>query len=167
MSTPAEKSFDVTISGSRKAANDGVALRHRVLVVDDNVDAAVMLATLLQAKGHEVCVAHDGEEGLRAAQAFAPTFVLLDIGLPRMDGYEVARQLRTLYGDAFPIVALTGYGTADDRRRAVDAGFCDHLVKPVRVEVILSLLAIAASAEENTDRSGPRNSRSIRAIRST
>lgn len=138
------------------------AAGHRILVVDDNVDAAVMLATLLETKGYEVCIAHDGEEGLRAAEVFAPTFVLLDIGLPRMDGYEAARRLRDRYGARLSIVALTGYGTADARRKAIEAGFCDHLVKPVRVEVILSLLA--RSPVDGRLPAPTRASRTIRAI---
>jgi two-component system CheB/CheR fusion protein len=115
--------------------------RRRVLLVDDNRDAADSLALLLQASGHEVRTAHDGLAGLEAARAARPEVVLLDIGLPRMDGYEVARRLRAQLGHDVVLVALTGYGQADDRRRAREAGFNIHLVKPVDLDALERLLA--------------------------
>jgi PAS domain S-box-containing protein len=117
----------------------------RVLVVDDNADAAQSLALLLELDGHQVRVALDGPRALEAAQAEEPEVVLLDIGLPQMDGYEVARRLRARRG-AGPavLVALTGYGQEDDRRRSREAGFDYHLVKPVEPGALRELLAARA-----------------------
>jgi CheY-like chemotaxis protein len=114
----------------------------RVLVVDDGIGAAKMLQLLLSRLGpHEVEIAHDGVSALEAAQRFAPDLVLLDIGLPRMDGYEVARQLR---GNAdfkgTTLVAVTGYSGAEERERSAAAGFNDHVVKPVDIETLKRLL---------------------------
>src|SRR5262249_18028864 len=118
---------------------DGRALR--VLIVDDNVDAAQSLAVLLNLWGHEVYTAHDGAAALEAAQPWQPEVVLLDRGLPGMDGYEVARRLRAAQGSAGPLlVALTGYAQDEDRRRSQDAGFDRHLVKPVDPEILEALL---------------------------
>jgi PAS domain S-box-containing protein len=103
----------------------------RVLLVDDNSDAAEMLAQLLRGVGHQVTVAHDGPSALAAARAFAPEVALLDIGLPVMDGYELARHLRAALPRAPLFIALTGYGQQHDRQRSLDAGFVDHMVKPV------------------------------------
>ncbi len=113
----------------------------RVLVVDDNVDSAHGLERLLRRRGYTVDVAHDGPAALASAVAFPPAVVLLDIGLPGMDGYEVARRLRTTGGcmDAV-LVALTGYGQEDDRMRARASGFDDHFVKPVDFNALLRLL---------------------------
>jgi signal transduction histidine kinase len=114
----------------------------RVLVVDDNRDAADSLAMLLRLLGHEVGTAHDGMAALDAARAFVPEVVLLDIGLPNMDGYEVARRLRqepALSGAL--LVALTGYGQEQDRRRSLEAGFDIHLVKPVDPDELEAILA--------------------------
>lgn len=110
------------------------ARSRRVLVVDDSRDAVEMLVDLLNGWGHEVAVASDGVEALERAAAFVPEVVLLDIGLPRLDGYEVARRLRSARAEPAPLlVAVTGYGQEDDRRRAADAGFDGLLVKPVAV----------------------------------
>jgi CheY-like chemotaxis protein len=102
-----------------------------VLVVDDQADLARSLARLLKAWGHEVHSAHDGPAALEAAQTHRPEVVLLDVGLPGMDGYEVARRLRGQWDGGLRIVALTGYGQEEDRLRSRAAGFDDHLVKPV------------------------------------
>ena len=113
----------------------------RVLVVDDNTDAAGSLATLLQLWGYEAHVAHNGPAALEAARRCIPEIVLLDIGLPGMDGYQVARQLRGLTGlERVLIVAVTGYGQEEDRRRSQEAGFDHHLVKPVDLAVLSALL---------------------------
>jgi two-component system, OmpR family, response regulator len=104
----------------------------RVLLVDDNLDAAESLALLLQLDGHEVRLAHEGEQALEVAKTFEPQLVLLDIGLPGLDGYEVARRLRaTPHGASTRLVALTGYGQAGDREKSTAAGFDEHLVKPM------------------------------------
>jgi signal transduction histidine kinase len=104
----------------------------RVLVVDDNQDFAAGLKTLLEARGHQVDVAHDGPEGIRVAEHHQPDVVVLDIGLPGLDGYEVARRLRRLAGlSGVRLVAVTGYGTEQSLRRSRLAGIDRHLVKPV------------------------------------
>jgi signal transduction histidine kinase/CheY-like chemotaxis protein len=114
----------------------------RVLVVDDNADAALMLTLLLRARGHEVRAAHSGPAALEAAVAFRPEAVVLDIGLPGMDGYEVARRLRTLPELAGALlVALTGYAQEEDRRRARAAGFNQYLIKPVEPDVLYQAVA--------------------------
>ena len=105
---------------------------HRVLLVDDNMDSTEPLSLLLQTKGHETRIASDGEDAINQADAFQPTLVLLDLGLPRMDGYEVARRLRERpYGKGLILVALTGWAGRDVRTKAAEAGFDYHLVKPV------------------------------------
>jgi CheY-like chemotaxis protein/anti-sigma regulatory factor (Ser/Thr protein kinase) len=113
----------------------------RVLVVDDNLDAAATLAEAVRLDGHEVRVAHDGPSALREAREFSPEVVLLDIGLPGMDGYEVVQRLRELpEARGAQIVALTGFGQQSDRQRALAAGFDDHLVKPVDLDTVTALL---------------------------
>jgi CheY-like chemotaxis protein len=107
----------------------------RILVVDDNVDSAETMAEILKLWGHEVHTAHDGPSALEAARAQRPDAVLLDVGLPVMDGYETARRLRA-EGLALLLVAVTGYGAAEDRRRAAEAGFDTHLTKPVSPEAL-------------------------------
>jgi CheY-like chemotaxis protein len=107
----------------------------RVLVVDDNRDAAETMRELLQVYGYATRVAYDGPEALDAAIAFRPDVALVDIGLPAMDGYEVARRIRQLPElRAIRLIAVTGYGQASDRHRTEQAGFDHHLVKPVDVE---------------------------------
>jgi PAS domain S-box-containing protein len=104
----------------------------KVLVVDDNRDAADSLAMLLRIEGHEVHVAADGTEALTLAEGLRPDVVLLDIGLPHMDGYEVARRLRRSHrGDEMRLIAVTGYGQRDDMRSSTEAGFEHHLTKPI------------------------------------
>jgi PAS domain S-box-containing protein len=112
-------------------AREQVGVPLRVLIVDDNVDAAVALGQLMEILGHEVALAHDGPAALAAAAAAPPDLILLDIGLPGMDGYEVATRLRATGHTRAALVALTGYGREDDVRRSHDAGFDHHLVKPV------------------------------------
>ena len=115
--------------------------RWKVLIVDDNRDSAELLAVLLEHDGHETRLAHDGLEALERAGPFAPEIVLLDIGLPKLNGYETCRRLRALQADAVvTIVALSGWGQAEDRRRSHDAGFDAHLVKPVEYQALKALL---------------------------
>lgn len=110
----------------------GPQVPRRVLVVDDNRDAADTLAELLRMLGNEVLVAHDGNGALASAPGFKPDVVLLDIGLPDVNGYEVARRLRQVAGMRQPrLIALTGWGQHEDKRRAAEAGFDDHWTKPV------------------------------------
>lgn len=113
----------------------------RVLVVDDNVDAATMLAMLLEASGHEALVEHGARRALERAKSARPQVCLLDIGLPEMDGNELARHLRAQPETAGALlIAVTGYGQEDDRRRALAAGFDHHLVKPVDVRKLATIL---------------------------
>jgi two-component system CheB/CheR fusion protein len=119
----------------------------KVLVVDDNVDAAHSVATLLQIWGHEIRVAHSGPDALQAAEAFQPDIVLLDIGLPGMSGYEVARQLRQQPRfQRTVLAAITGYGQEQDRRQSGQAGFDHHLTKPVAPATLQELMAVPSGA---------------------
>jgi CheY-like chemotaxis protein len=112
------------------------------MVVDDNSDAANSLAMWLALVGHEVRVAHDGPSALEVARTFLPHMMFLDIGMPGMDGYEVARRVRkTPELENTVLVALTGWGQQEDRRRTSEAGFNRHLVKPPETTVLESLLA--------------------------
>jgi signal transduction histidine kinase/ActR/RegA family two-component response regulator len=118
------------------------AAPNRVLVVDDNADAATSLAMLLRLQGHEVEIARDGITGLEVAKRFRPRVALLDLGMPRMNGYELARRLRELDGGAqMTLVAVTGWGQAEDRRRTAAAGFDHHLTKPIDPSLVEALLA--------------------------
>ncbi len=120
------------------AAGRAAARPLRVLVVDDNVDAAELLASLLRARGHEVLSAHDGPGALAALDAWRPHAAVLDIGLPVMDGYELAGRIRERLGDDAPaLFAVTGYGQASDAARSRDAGFRTHFVKPVDGDALL------------------------------
>jgi PAS domain S-box-containing protein len=135
-------------SGGQEAADERAATR-RVLVVDDNEDAAETMAILFQFWGHEVRTAYDGPTALTVAAEYQPEIVLLDIGLPGMTGYEVAQQLRRMPGlESVLLVAVTGYGQEQDRRRSREAGFDWHLVKPVDPAELQSLIASAASRQE-------------------
>jgi len=112
----------------------------RVLVVDDNEDAADSLAMLLTVRGDEVRIAYDGAQAVEAEHDFNPEVVLLDIGLPKLSGYDVARSIRSTRGDNVLIIAITGWGQEDDRRRAREAGFDHHFTKPVDFDVLLDLI---------------------------
>jgi CheY-like chemotaxis protein len=115
------------------------------MVVDDNVDAAQMLAALLEVQGHAVSVEYDARGALERAQREQPDVLLLDIGLPDMDGYELARCLRSQAGSArATLVALTGYGQSQDRKEAEQAGFDHYLVKPADMDQVNEVLAEAA-----------------------
>jgi len=128
-------------AGSVRSGEEGLPQR-RVLVVDDNRDAAESLGTVLELLGAQVRLAHAGPEAIEAVAAYRPSVVLLDLGMPGMDGYEVARRLRARQGGApLSIVALTGWGQDEDRRRTLEAGFDHHLVKPADIEQLQSLLA--------------------------
>jgi two-component system CheB/CheR fusion protein len=110
-------------------------------VVDDNEDAAVSLAMLLRLGGSQVQVAHDGPGALDLAASFRPDMVFLDIGMPGMDGYEVARRMRKAPDLAsIVLVAVTGWGSAEDRRRSREVGFDHHLVKPITIEALQGVL---------------------------
>ncbi len=113
----------------------------RVLIVDDNVDAVLGLARFLRRQGFEVATAHDGSSALDTIDGTPPTFALLDIGLPGMDGYQLASCIRERYGNRISLYALSGYGRDDDRERAADASFDGYLLKPVDLDKLLTLLA--------------------------
>ena len=140
---PAQLPAEATLPAEPAAANAPRPLR--VLVVEDNIDAAESLATLLRLWNHDVSVVHDGRTALEAAREQQPEVVLLDIGLPGLDGYQVARRLREeLHLDHTLLVAMTGYGQPEDRRRSREAGIQYHFVKPVEPLVLRNLLAGAA-----------------------
>jgi PAS domain S-box-containing protein len=123
------------------AAKKSRGLQRRILVVDDNRDAAESLAMLLQINGHEVRTAHDGAEGAATVAQFRPEMVLMDLGMPKVDGYEAARRIRAQpWGKELVLVALTGWGADDDRKRTYDAGFDRHLVKPVNHEALKRMI---------------------------
>jgi PAS domain S-box-containing protein len=125
-----------------------VPTRHRVLVADDNTDAAKTLSLLLRTLGQEVHVVHSGPEALERAMWLRPDVLLLDIGMPGMSGYEVTRRVRAeAWGRRPLIVAMTGWGQEDDRRRSKDAGFDQHMVKPVTLEALCRLLMQAPAAD--------------------
>jgi CheY-like chemotaxis protein len=115
---------------------------HRVLIIDDNVDSAEVMAQLARSWGHEVAVARDGPSALALAESFGPESAFVDIGLPGMDGHELARRFREQprHRDLF-LVALTGYGRPEDRNAARAAGFDVYLVKPPEIDVLKGLLA--------------------------
>jgi CheY-like chemotaxis protein len=118
----------------------------RALVVDDNQDAAEMLSEALAMKGYETRVAHDGPAALRICEQFRPAIALLDIGLPVMDGYELAGRLRKISGmKQLRLIAVTGYGQEADRQRSRAAGFDQRLVKPIDLEALGSALALAST----------------------
>jgi CheY-like chemotaxis protein len=113
----------------------------RILIIEDNDDTRQMLSAALMLSGHEVREARDGASGLAAAAAAHPDVALIDIGLPDIDGYEVARRLRAnLTNKRIPLIALSGYGRPADLKRALEAGFDSHLTKPVAVEQVHSVI---------------------------
>jgi CheY-like chemotaxis protein len=120
---------------------DATASPGRILVVEDNPDGLDTVLDLLRSNGHAVVGAADGAEALRAVRHWTPDLVLLDLGLPAMDGYEVATRLRGALGLAsLPVIALTGWGSQQDRARTAAAGFNAHLTKPVRPEQLLQVI---------------------------
>jgi len=120
--------------------------RHRILVADDNADSAEVLAWALRRAGHEVRVALDGAAAIAAAGELKPQMAILDIGMPQVNGYDAARQIRAALGDTVVLVAMTGWGQDEDRRRAREAGFDHHLTKPVDLAAVEQLVALLESA---------------------
>jgi len=129
------------VEARTKPPRDVATTSRRILVVDDNEDALDSLAEVLRASGHTVKAVVDGLRALAAVKAFHPDVAVLDIGLPVMDGYELARRIRQQFGTTAPrLIALTGYGQESDRARARAAGFAEHLTKPVEVDRLLEAL---------------------------
>ena len=140
------KTSDVSAPTSKQKSSSAT-IHRRVLVVDDNKDEAESLAMFVQLAGHEVQMAHDGPTALEVVRKFKPEVVLLDIGMPGMDGYEVASNLRRQPELAkLCLVAVTGYGQDDDRRRAFAAGFTHHVTKPIEPDRLLDLIANLSSS---------------------
>jgi CheY-like chemotaxis protein len=116
--------------------------RFRILVVDDNHDSALSLAMMLSIMGHETRTAHDGESAVETAEVFLPDVVLLDIGLPKLNGYEVAQRIRERpWGTSMFLIAVTGWGQDEDRQRSSEVGLNVHMVKPVEPSELEKLLA--------------------------
>lgn len=116
--------------------------RLKILVVDDNPDSALSMAMMLSMMGHETRTAHDGEAAVTSAEEFRPQVVLLDIGLPKLNGYEVAQRIRGQeWGTSMFLVAITGWGQDEDRRRSEDVGMNLHMVKPVEPDALDRVLA--------------------------
>jgi CheY-like chemotaxis protein len=144
---------DILVGGPVAASGDAPVptTTCRILIVDDNYDAANSLGMLLRMLGNEIQTAHDGLEAVRAVAAFHPDVVLMDIGLPKLNGYEAARQIRVEAGGEGPrLIALTGWGQEEDRRRSLEAGFDHHMTKPIDFDKLQELLA------ELTPRNPPR-----------
>ncbi len=121
--------------------------RFRILVVDDNHDSALSMAMMLSIMGHDTRTAHDGESAVETAEAFQPEVVLLDIGLPKLNGYEVAQRIREKpWGAAMYLIAVTGWGQDEDRQRSTEVGLNLHMVKPVEPSALEKLLASLPTA---------------------
>jgi len=139
---PAVPVAEQDIPSAQPPALNAVAVRRRVLVADDNLDAAESLAMLLTMMGHEVRAAHDGAQAVDQAEQFRPDLILMDVGMPKLDGLQAATQIRSFaWGRAPVIVALTGWGQEADRKRSKAAGCDEHLVKPLDIERLTTLLA--------------------------
>ncbi|WP_010583604.1 hybrid sensor histidine kinase/response regulator [Schlesneria paludicola] len=138
---PIESAGEGVLGNVPRAPQNSMNSRLRILVVDDNYDAAITLTMLLKSMGNEVRTAHDGEAAVQMAQEFRPEVVLLDIGLPKMNGYEVARAIRGEdWSEHSVLIAVTGWGQEDDKSRAAAAGFDRHLVKPVDPQSLMKIL---------------------------
>ncbi|MDB4991587.1 MAG: histidine kinase [Myxococcaceae bacterium] len=138
---PAAKPLEDDLRGMRGEESGTIAVqRYDVLVVEDNADSRELLCAALARRGHSVFSAEDGVTGVEVALAQKPKVLLVDIGLPGIDGYEVARQVRKIRGQDVYLIAITGYGQPEDRRRALDAGFDVHMTKPLDVSAIERIL---------------------------
>ena len=130
------------VAGSSPGKVERTSAPRRILVVDDNTDGVAFLTMLLAMVGHETATAFDGIAAISVAQQFDPHIVLLDLDLPKLDGYEACRRIRgEAWGKSMMLVAVTGLGGEDDRMRSLEAGFDMHLVKPVSAETLMLVLA--------------------------
>ncbi|HUF40772.1 MAG TPA: PAS domain S-box protein [Verrucomicrobiae bacterium] len=144
---PAGSPVSGSSSANEAAEKASPAVRRRILIVDDNRLSSESTAMLLRLIGHDTATAHDGGEGLERAEAFRPEIVLLDIGLPGLNGYAVARRLREQpWGRNIFLIAVTGYGQEEDQRRSVEAGFDHHMVKPINMVELLEKLSEVGGA---------------------
>jgi PAS domain S-box-containing protein len=162
----AKKQLPVVKAKVTKSPNPRPAQRQRILVVDDNKDAAMTLGMLLKMLGQEICTAHDGAGALAAIESHRPSLVLLDLGMPGMSGFEVAQRVRAVPQFAHvALVALTGWGQEEDRQRTRAAGFDDHLVKPVDLAALSALLARmdSRSCEPANDSPPPESAQAVQA----
>jgi CheY-like chemotaxis protein len=137
----------VEIDRDRDRAEPAPHVALNILVADDSQDGADSLAFLLKAAGHQVFTAYDGRTAIQLAEQHRPDVVLLDIGMPEVSGYDVARAIRReAWGRSMRLVALTGWGQAEHRRRSIEVGFDDHLVKPVELDVLENVLQLGSTA---------------------
>jgi CheY-like chemotaxis protein/two-component sensor histidine kinase len=128
-------------SAAPESRSSEPSVSRRILIIDDNEDGAQSLAMLLELHGHQTQMAHDGVQGIELAEEFQPEIVLLDIGLPRLNGYEVGRRIRAQpWGKDMVLIAMTGWGQEDDRNRSREAGFDAHIVKPVDHDQLMKML---------------------------
>jgi CheY-like chemotaxis protein len=142
---PLAVSVDSARDPNRTAPGSRAALK--ILVADDSQDGADSLVFLLKAAGHEVFTAYDGRTAIQLAEQHRPDAVLLDIGMPEVSGYDVARAIRReAWGRPMRLVALTGWGQAEHRRRSLEVGFDDHLVKPVELDLLENVLQLGSAA---------------------
>jgi PAS domain S-box-containing protein len=158
---PALASPSILANGAPHDDRDSPASsRRRVLVVDDNVDALESLGRLIALMGNDVRQAHDGLEALEVARAFRPEVVLMDLGMPKLSGFEAAQRIRAeSWGRDMVLVATTGWGQDEDRRRTTDAGFDRHLVKPITIESLREILAGAGRARPDAALAVPSDSK--------
>jgi CheY-like chemotaxis protein len=127
-----------------------LATKLRILIADDSQDSVDSLAMLLRIMGHEVGTAYDGEQAVEAAEAIRPEVMLLDIGMPKLNGYDACRRIREQpWGKEVFLMALTGWGQEEDHRRAEEAGFNGHLVKPVDLDALTKMLASWSSGKSS------------------
>ena len=139
---PVLKPSEKSVSSGEPVSEDRPQTRRRILVVDDNVDSAESMAMMLELSGHDVATAHDGLAAVELAKEFQPHVALLDLGMPKLDGYEAARSIRQQsWGQKMKLVALTGWGQQEDKRRSREAGFDAHLVKPIDFGALEELVA--------------------------
>ena len=147
------------------ATEQSVGVSRRILVVDDNIDAADSLSEMLKLLGNDTRTASDGQAGVDMATEFRPEVILLDIGLPKLDGYAVCRAIREQpWGTDILLIAVTGWGQLEDRRRSHEAGFDHHMVKPVDPRALMTLLTeFSAGHDADTTQRTSRADISVRA----